>query len=83
MKRQSLGNQEEEVDSVGGVLTEKWVIPDAPPPAKKCVSLSTMKTEYFLSSRGRQKIDSFVECEGLDKFGRYSFNGCNKEIEVG
>ena len=45
MKRQSLGNQEEEVDSVGGVLTEKWVIPDAPPPAKKCVSLSTILNE--------------------------------------
>ena len=35
MKRQSLGNQEDEVDSSAGVLTEKWVVPDAPPPIKR------------------------------------------------
>ncbi|CAI8032859.1 hypothetical protein GBAR_LOCUS18545 [Geodia barretti] len=67
MKRHTLGNAEEEVDSVGGVLTEKWVVPDAPPSAK-CSTI-------------RKRIDSFVECEELDTFGRYSYNGCNKEIE--
>ena len=38
---------------------------------------------FFFSSAGGKRIESFVECEGLDTFGRYSFNGCNKEIEVG
>ena len=35
------------------------------------------------SSTDRKRMDSFVDCEGLDTFGRYSYNGCNKEIEVG
>ena len=34
------------------------------------------------SSTDGKRIESFVECEGLDTFGRFSFNGCNKEIEV-
>ena len=38
---------------------------------------------FFSSSTIRKRIDSFVECEELDTFGRYSYNGCNKEIEVG
>ena len=27
-------------------------------------------------------MDSFVECEGLNQFGRFSFNKFNKEVEV-
>lgn len=34
MKRQTLENQDDKVD-VGGILTEKWVVPDAPPAAKE------------------------------------------------
>lgn len=34
MKRQTLENQDDDVD-VGGILTEKWVVPDAPPAAKE------------------------------------------------
>ena len=29
-----------------------------------------------------KRVDGFVECEDLNKFGRFSFNKFNKEIEV-
>lgn len=28
------------------------------------------------------QLDSFVDCEGLNRFGRFSFNNYNKEVEV-
>ena len=31
---------------------------------------------------GHQYIDSFVECEGLNQLGRFSFNKFNREVEV-
>ena len=33
------------------------------------------------ASRVKQ-LDSFVDCEGLNRFGRFSFNNYNKEVEV-
>ena len=33
------------------------------------------------ASRVKQ-LDSFVDCEGLNSFGRFSFNNYNKEVEV-
>ena len=29
-----------------------------------------------------QLVESFVDCEDLNKFGRFSFNNFNKKIEV-
>ena len=28
-------------------------------------------------------VESFVECEELNEFGRFSYNKFNKEVEVG
>lgn len=39
-------------------------------------------TIYWPSSMEGARINSFAECEGLDTFGRFSFNGFNKDIEV-
>ena len=36
---------------------------------------------FFSASRVKQ-LDSFVDCEGLNRFGRFSFNNYNKEVEV-
>ena len=39
--------------------------------------------EFNFSSSGRKVIEcSFVECEDLNTFGRFSFNKFNKEVEV-
>lgn len=46
------------------------------------------RTDLFFSmyclerSCGHQYVDSFVECEGLNQFGRFSFNKFNREVEV-
>lgn len=65
MKRRS-GNKSELDD--GGVLTDKWVVPNVP----ETPSLSTRL----------EVIDSYVEFEELNQFGRFSYNQYNKDIEV-
>ena len=51
-----------------GALTDKWVVPNMPDP----VDPSTLL----------QMTSSFVECEELNRLGRFSYNGHNKETEV-
>lgn len=65
MKRRS-GNKSDLDD--GGVLTDKWVVPNVP----ETTSLSTRL----------EVIDSYVEFEELNQFGRFSYNQYNKDIEV-
>lgn len=38
--------------------------------------------KHCSSSVEGTRIAGFAECEGLDTFGRFSFNGFNKDIEV-
>ena len=90
MKRQSLTGPEEEADS-GSVLTEKWVVPDVPLPTETEWVGTICSPRYvryvsdlFILHRPEDtlRVDSFLECEELDRLGRFSFNGYNKEIEV-
>lgn len=67
MKRQSRGQQEDEETDLGGKLVDKWVVPGIPEPP--------IWVERF------QLVESFVDCEDLNKFGRFSFNNFNKKIE--
>jgi hypothetical protein len=57
----------EEDTDVGGALTDKWVVPDVPHPQD---SLGILTVN-----------ESIVEFEDLNRFGRFSFNNYNKEIE--
>ena len=37
---------------------------------------------YPLRPEEELRVESFAECEDLNRFGRFSFNGYNKEVEV-
>ena len=43
MKRHSQGSLGKDETDSGGVLTEKWVVPDAPPPTPRSVVLTILQ----------------------------------------
>lgn len=52
----------------GGPLTDRWLAKNVPQPS----------TDH----KGHIVSNSYVEFEDLNQFGRFSYNSCNKEIEV-
>jgi len=42
----------------------------------------TCNVPYPLRSHRVNQLDSFMDCEELNRFGRFSFNNYNKEVEV-
>ena len=53
---------------VGGALTDKWVVPDIPNPSER-------HSKPVIN-------ESYIEFEGLNRLGRFSYNKYNKEVEV-
>jgi len=47
-----------------------------------CSNMLTCNVPYPLRSHRVNQLDSFMDCEELNRFGRFSFNNYNKEVEV-
>eukprot|EP00731_Ephydatia_muelleri_P027100 Em0018g1200a len=65
--RRHLANQD--LTDGDGSLTEKWIVPSASP------AIANKKGSIEVS-------ESFMNFEDLSRFGRFSFKGFNKEVEI-
>lgn len=58
----------QDLADVDGLLTERWIVPSTTPAINKKVAIEVS--------------DSFMGFEDLRKFGRFSFKGFNKDVEM-